>query len=78
MAYAFPADVKDLVDEQIESGQYGSEDEVLRDALRALAEEQEDLAAVNEAIAEWRAGDSGVPLDDAIAAIRAKHGIACK
>lgn len=75
MAYAFPADVKDLVDEQIESGQYGSEDEVLRDALRALAEEQEDLAAVNEAIFEWRSGDSGVALDDAIAAIRARHAV---
>jgi len=74
MSYAFPADLKDLVGEQIESGQYGSEDEVLRDALRALAEEQEDLAAVSEGIAEWRAGDSGVALDDALAAIRTRHG----
>lgn len=73
MPYQFPLDLQEIVGEQMESGEYTSEDELLRDALRALAEEQEDLAAVREAIAEWRAGDQGIPLDAAFSAIRSKH-----
>ncbi|MEQ8785739.1 MAG: type II toxin-antitoxin system ParD family antitoxin [Pirellulaceae bacterium] len=70
MSYSFPPDVRQLVDLRLLSGQYGSEDDVLRDALRALVEEDEDLAAVREAIAAWRAGDKGTPLAQAIDEIR--------
>ena len=38
MPYSFPADVKQIVDAHLASGRYSTEDEVLRDALRALAE----------------------------------------
>jgi putative addiction module CopG family antidote len=76
MSYALPPDVQQLVATQLATGGYRSEDEVLRDALRALSAEQDDLEAVQEAVAEWRAGDEGVPLDAAFAAIREKHGIA--
>jgi len=55
------------------SGKYASEDELLRVALQALSEEEEDLAAVRESIDDWRAGDPGVPLDEAFAAIRSRH-----
>jgi putative addiction module CopG family antidote len=60
------------------SGKYASEDELLRSALRALAEDEQDLDAVREALADWRAGDPGVPLEDAFAAIRNKHQLADK
>ncbi|MBA3312941.1 MAG: type II toxin-antitoxin system ParD family antitoxin [Planctomycetaceae bacterium] len=75
MAYQFPPDIRELVGEQMASGQYRSEDEVLRDALRALSEEAQDLAAVQVAVAEWKAGDEGMPLDQAFEAIRKKHGV---
>jgi len=55
------------------SGKYASEDELLRVALRALSEEEEDLAAVRESIGDWLKGDPGVPLDAAFAAIRSRH-----
>jgi len=55
------------------SGKYASEDELLRVALQALSEEEEDLAAVRESIGDWLAGDPGVPLDAAFAAIRSRH-----
>jgi putative addiction module CopG family antidote len=71
MAYQFPPDVQQLVAEQLTLGGYQSEDDVLRDALRALSEEHQDLIAVREAIAEWKAGDQGVPLDEAFERIRA-------
>jgi hypothetical protein len=49
-------------------------DEVPRDALRALFEENEDMHAVREAISEWRGGDSGTPLAAAFDEIRRGNG----
>lgn len=70
MSYAFPPDLQQLVAAQLSSGHYANEDELLREALRALSEEDEDLAAVREAIAEWRAGDQGTPLAEAFDEVR--------
>ena len=70
MGYAFPPDIQERMGERMASGQYRSEDDLLRDALRALDEELDDLSAVQEAIAEWRAGDDGVPLDEGFDSIR--------
>ena len=75
MSYPFPPDLQSLVGEQMASGKYASEDELLRHALRALAEEEQDLDAVRESLEEWRAGDPGVLLGDAFDAIRGKQGL---
>jgi len=61
------------VEEHIASGKYASEDDLLRSALRALADEEADITAVREAIDEWRGGDPGIPLDEAVEVIRARH-----
>lgn len=42
----------------------------LRDLLRALDQEGEDLQAVQAAVTEWRAGDEGLPLKEAFDEIR--------
>jgi Arc/MetJ-type ribon-helix-helix transcriptional regulator len=68
MPYRFPPALRALVGEQMASGKYASEDELLQSALHALAQEEEDLEAVRESLAEWRAGDQGVPLEDAFLA----------
>ena len=78
MPYRFPPDVKRLVAERMAAGKYVSEDDLLRDALRSLAEEQEDLRAVTDAVAELRAGDEGTPLREAFASIRSGDGNAPK
>ena len=70
MSYSFPPDVQQMVESHISSGHYQNEDEVLRDALRALTEEDEDVAAVRAAIDLWRAGDEGTPLAEAFEEIR--------
>ena len=75
MSYPFPPDLQTLVGERMASGKYASEDELLRCALSALAEEENDLDAVRESLDEWRAGDPGVPLEDAFDAIRGRHGL---
>jgi putative addiction module CopG family antidote len=73
MPYPFPPDLSQLVHEHMASGKYSSEDELLRAALRALAEEDEDIAAVKEAIFQWWSGDEGVPLDEAFESVRSTH-----
>jgi putative addiction module CopG family antidote len=74
MPYAFPPDLQRLVEAWLASGRYSTEDEVLRNALRALAAEAEDLSAVREAVAEWRAGDPGLPMDAAVDQVRRAGG----
>ena len=73
MTFPFPADLQDFVRERMATGRYGSEEDLLRDAFHPLAEEEENLGAVREALAEWRAGDDGVSLDDAVENIRQTH-----
>ena len=42
----------------------------LCDVLKALDQEEEDLQAVRAAVAEWRAGDDGLPLKEGFHEIR--------
>jgi Arc/MetJ-type ribon-helix-helix transcriptional regulator len=65
MSYTFPPDVAKLIQEQMESGAYSSEDDVLRVALTVLGqyvspeddtEYHETLAAVREGHADAEAG----------------------
>jgi Arc/MetJ-type ribon-helix-helix transcriptional regulator len=70
MAYQFPPEVDQLVRERMASGHYSSEDTLLKEALLALVEQEEDLLAVREALSELEAGDPGVSLDEAFDTIR--------
>jgi len=68
VAYQIPSDVEQLIKERMALGVYASEDEVLRDALEALEQlEQERLARWDErnrlAIEQSKQGLSR-PLDD--------------
>lgn len=70
MPYQFPPDLQQMISARMASGQYATEDEVLRSALNALSEMDDDVTAIREAIDEWHAGDEGLPLHDAFEAIR--------
>ncbi|HEY2841040.1 MAG TPA: hypothetical protein VGJ26_17935 [Pirellulales bacterium] len=56
MDYQFPPDVDRMLRDRMAAGGYSSEDEVLRDALGALADRIDDLAALQAGIDDWRAG----------------------
>lgn len=71
MQYAFPPDVQQLITDQMASGHYANEDDVLRNALRALQEIADDAVAVQAAIDDWHDGDEGLLLDEAFAVVRA-------
>ncbi len=46
--------------------------EVLCDALRDLLEQDDDLDAVRDALAEWKDGDAGMPLAEAFEVVRSR------
>jgi putative addiction module CopG family antidote len=56
MAYQFPSDVDEQVRQQMETGGYSSQDEVLREALRALRWRDEEVAAIGQGIEEMETG----------------------
>lgn len=56
MSYQFPPDVDQMVRDRIASGHYQSADEVLRDALAALADRDAECAAIQAGIDDMRAG----------------------
>jgi putative addiction module CopG family antidote len=70
MGYHFPADVKQLVETQMAGGHYASEDDLLRDALKALSAEESEVEAIRAALAELDAGDPGISIDEAFDQIR--------
>ena len=73
MAYQFPPEIEQLVREQMQSGDYRSEDDMLADALKALAIQRNDLEAIREGIRDMEAGRVQ-PLREAVAEIRKEHG----
>lgn len=70
MPYQFPPDLQQMISARLADGTYQSEDDVLRSALEALTEREEDITAIQVAVEEWRAGDPGLPLATAINSLR--------
>ena len=75
MAYEFPPDVQDQLRQCMATGHYATEDDALREALRALKLQAEDVAAVKQAITDMEAGDRGKPFDEFVEEFRRKHHI---
>ncbi len=56
MGYQFPPELDELVKLQFATGQYGSDNEVLLDALLSLQRQRDDLVAIQEGIDDMEAG----------------------
>ena len=69
-----PPDLDQQVKHYLSSGQYQTEEDVLRDALRALADEQAVLDDIRQGMEDLAAG-RGRPLEAVDADIRKKHNI---
>lgn len=70
MPIVVPHDVEEMVARQIASGRYQSDEEVLRSAMNALAEIDDDYLAIEEAVEGWRRGEPGIPLAEAFQQVR--------
>ena len=56
MSYELPTDVTQTIDTLLATGRYSSVDEVLRDALAALRQREDDVAAIEAGLADVEAG----------------------
>ena len=74
MGYVLPPELDRLMRDTMASGGYASEDEVLRDALRTLAERDQAVALIEAGVADLEAGRVR-PLAEADANLRRKHDI---
>lgn len=72
MSLQVSADIEASVRAFVASGQYGNEEEVLRNALAAL-EHQKNVAMINEGIADLEAGRYR-PFEEIDAEIRKRFG----
>jgi antitoxin ParD1/3/4 len=83
MSLSLRPETERLVEERVESGEYESADEVVRNAMRALSQEDQQYAGRLEALrGEIQKGiddlDNGrrVPLDEAFARLKSRRGMA--
>ena len=74
MSYSFSDALDQMVREELATGVYLTEDEVLVDAMRALRERNESIAGLQEGLADLNAGRIR-GLEEVDAALRAKHAI---
>lgn len=72
MIHRIPEDVQAAIDAKVASGQYADDETVLREALASLDDFDEDVAKLQTAINDWRSGDEGMPIDQAVQEIRNK------
>ena len=75
MSYLFPPVLDQLVREELATGTYRSEDDVLVEAMQALRDRDEAIAGIREGLSDLDAGRVR-PLGDVDAQLRTKHGIA--
>ena len=75
MSYPFPPVLDQLVREELATGVYRSEDDVLVEAMQALRDRDEAVAGIREGLSDLTAGRVR-PVDDVDADLRTKHGIA--
>lgn len=69
MSYAFPPEIRLLVDQNLATGAYSSEDAVLEAALHALNDYEGTIADIRQGIIDYAEG-RGEPLSDAISVVR--------
>lgn len=74
MSYAFPPDIADVVQQVLSTGNYRSEDEVLRAALNTQLERDEMQEGIRGGIEDLE-NERVTPLEDVDAAMRAKYSI---
>ena len=75
MSYPFPPVLDRLVREELATGVYHSEDDVLVEAMQALHDRDEAIAGIREGLSDLDAGRVRL-LGDVDAELRTKHGIA--
>jgi Arc/MetJ-type ribon-helix-helix transcriptional regulator len=75
MSYQLPPDLYAAVQSHVASGQFATEDDVVRSALAALNRHTAEVRAIQEGLDDMEAGRFR-PLEQADAELREKYGFA--
>lgn len=71
MSTDIPPDILAAIETKIASGIYPDQESVLREAMARLDEfDDDDVAGLQSSIDKWKAGETGVPVDDAFDMVR--------
>ncbi len=73
MPYAFPPVIKQLIDQNMATGMYATEEDVLQVALHALSDYHATIADIRQGMIDFEQG-RGEPLSQAMADIRQQLG----
>jgi Arc/MetJ-type ribon-helix-helix transcriptional regulator len=69
MPYAFPPEIKQLIEQNMATGMYASEEDVLQAALHVLSDYHATVADIRQGMIDYEQG-RGEPLPQAMADIR--------
>jgi Arc/MetJ-type ribon-helix-helix transcriptional regulator len=75
MSYEFPNDIQQMIDLQMATGRYVSQDQLLFEALRTLSDYDQAVADIQEGMEDERAGRLR-PIAEVDADIRRELGFA--
>lgn len=67
--------VSQMIEQQLATGRFRDEEDVLQSALRKLSDEFDDWPEIKQALDALDAGESGLPLQDAILEVRRRHSL---
>jgi Arc/MetJ-type ribon-helix-helix transcriptional regulator len=73
MSYAFPPGIRALIDQNMATGIYATEEDVLQAALHALSDYQATIGDIRQGLIDYDEG-RGEPLSQAMADIRQQLG----
>jgi hypothetical protein len=73
MSYAFPPEIRALIDQNLATGIYSSEEDVLQAALHVLSDYHATVADIRQGMIDYEQG-RGEPLSQAMADIRRQLG----
>lgn len=73
MPYAFPPEIKQLIDQNMATGLYASEEQVLQAALNVLSDYNATIADIRQGMNDYEQG-RGESLSQAMADIRQQLG----
>lgn len=74
MPHVFPPELDRLIREELATGAYASEDDLLLEAVRSLRDQEELMAGIREGLDDIEAGRVR-PLHEVDAELRAKYSI---
>ena len=73
MSYAFPPEIKNLINQNMATGLYSSEDQVLQAALHVLSDYHATIVDIRQGMSDYEQG-RGEPLSQVVADIRQQLG----